>query len=342
MGDVRTGRIIPAVHPGLQPSVSRRSTRLREAGVDEAHIPAHVRDAAQSLSELRTRLLDVHPEALELVDRGDFEAAAATLKQDCELRLAPIDGMRAPDEACRDAELYAAAAAIDQLNLDHRGAAKKYAAAARLVSNAAEIVGAPPASAGAAWRFRMAQGRALVEDGARSGQGDSLVGAIESYDRALDAVSRAQSPFAWAQTQFHRADALLAAGVNDNEPCRVEEAVGSYQLALEEWTHNSRALEWARAQHNLGDALQRLAEMEDGVERLGRPPKPIAPLSRPGRSARRRTLRHRAGRSRRRARHHGRAHWRRGAAARGDLRLSGRARRIAAGSCAAGMGAHAK
>jgi tetratricopeptide (TPR) repeat protein len=187
---------------------------------------------------------------------------------DCELRLAPIDGERAPDEACKDAELYAAAAAIDRLNLDHRGAADKYDAAARLVSNAAETAGAPRVSAGAEWRFRMAQARALVDDDAQRGHGDSLIGAIKSYDRALDAVSRAETPFAWAETQFHRADALLASGVNDNEPSRVEEAVGSYQLALEEWTHDAAPFEWARTQNNLGDALQRLAEMEDGVERL--------------------------------------------------------------------------
>jgi hypothetical protein len=249
-------------------SLKAVESRLRDAGLAEAHIPAHVQDAAQSLAELRRRLLDVHPEALELVDRGDFKAAAATLKLDCELRLAPIDGARAPEDAGKDAELFAAAAAIDQLNLDHRRAAERYAAAASLVSTAAELAGTLPASAGAAWRFRMAQGRALVDDGAQSGQGDSLIGAIESYDRALEAVSRAQSPFAWAQTQFHRADALLASGVNDNEPRRVEEAVGSYQLALEEWTHDAAPFEWARAQHNLGDALQRLAEMEDGVERL--------------------------------------------------------------------------
>ena len=114
----------------------------------------------------------------------------------------------------------------------------------------------------------MAQGRALADDGAEGGHGESFLGAIECYDRALDAVSRDESPFAWAATQFHRADALLASGVNDNEASRVEEAVSSYQLALQEWTHDAAPFEWARTQHNLGDALQRLAEMEDGVERL--------------------------------------------------------------------------
>ena len=194
-------------------------SRLREAGIAEAHIPARLQDAARSLSELRDQLEAVRPEALALVDRGDFEAAAAALS--CELRLTPVPpGGRAPDEARRDAELFAAAAEIDQLNLDYRAAADKYDAAARLVC-AAE----PDASAGALWRFRMAQGRALVDDGAARGLGESLIGAVESYDRALAAVSRAHSPFAWAATQFHRADALLASGVNDNEAGRIEEAV---------------------------------------------------------------------------------------------------------------------
>lgn len=68
--------------------------------------------------------------------------------------------------------------------------------------------------------------------------------------------------------QFHRGDALLAFGVNENENVRIEEAISSYQLALEEWTQGAAPFEWARTQHNLGDALQRLSEMEDGIERL--------------------------------------------------------------------------
>jgi tetratricopeptide (TPR) repeat protein len=245
-------------------SLQAVESRLREAGVAEAQIPARLRDAAASLLELRERLEGVRPEALALIERGDFEAAAAALKQDCELSLAPVHPDRDPDAARKDAELHAAAAAIDQLNLDYRAAADKYAAAARLVRGAGE----PRTSAGSEWRFCMAQARALADDGAQRGQGESFLGAIESYDRALDAVSRNESPFAWAATQFHRADALLASGVNDNEASRVEEAVSSYQLALEEWTHDAAPFEWARTQHDLGEALQRLAEMEDGIERL--------------------------------------------------------------------------
>ncbi|MGA2636880.1 hypothetical protein [Methylocella sp.] len=254
--------------PGVSAaSLQAVESRLREAGVAEAHIPARLRDAT-SLSELRERLEGVQPEALALIDRGDFEAAAAALKQDCELSLAPIDVDRDPGAARKDAELHAAAAAIDQLNLDYRAAADKYAAAAHLVRGAGE----PRTSGGAEWRFCMAQARALADDGAQRGHGESFLGAIESYDRALDAVSRNESPFPWAATQFHRADALLASGVNDNEASRVEEAVSSYQLALEEWTHDAAPFEWARTQHDLGEALQRLAEMEDGVER----PRPAA------------------------------------------------------------------
>ncbi len=267
MGDAANGTNSGAADDpsGVTPVALRAiEARLREAGVAEAHIPLRVRDAAGALSQLRQRLEDVCPPALALVDRGDFEAAAAALREDCELRLAPIDGERDPDEARNDAEIYAAAAAIDHLQLDYRGAADKYAAAARLVAAA----GALQESAGAAWRFRMAQARALVDNGAAMGCGESLIGAIESYGLALEAVSRAESPFAWAATQFDRADALLASGVNDYEASRVEQAVASYQLALEEWTHDAAPFDWARTQHNLGDALQQLAEMEDCVDRL--------------------------------------------------------------------------
>jgi tetratricopeptide (TPR) repeat protein len=254
-------------------SLQAVESRLREAGVAEAHIPARLRDAAASLSELRERLESVQSEALALIDRGDFEAATAALKQDCELSLAPIDVDRDPGDARKDAELHAAAAAIDQLNLDYRAAADKYAAAAHLVRG----VGEPRTSAGAEWRFCMAQARALADDGAQRGHGESFLGAIESYDRALDAVSRNESPFAWAATQFHRADALLASGVNDNEASRVEEAVSSYQLALEEWTHDAAPFEWARTQPISAKRCSGSLKWRTASSACGRPPTPIAP-----------------------------------------------------------------
>ena len=49
---------------------------------------------------------------------------------------------------------------------------------------------------------------------------------------------------------------------------RLEEAVAAYRAALEEFTHEQVPLEWAMTQNNLGNALLRLGEREDGTARL--------------------------------------------------------------------------
>ncbi len=110
---------------------------------------------------------------------------------------------------------------IDQLKLDYRSATENYAVAATLVSR----FGDPARKDKEEWRLRLELGHALVDDGRHTGDGGSFISAIEAYDQALTLVPRKQSPFDWAATQFHRGDALLASGVNDNEAERFEAAV---------------------------------------------------------------------------------------------------------------------
>jgi tetratricopeptide (TPR) repeat protein len=255
-GDALSGGIAAATLEALE-------SRLRAVGIAETLIPARLRDAAGVLAGLRAGLAGARPGLLALIDSGDFPAASAALKQDCDLMLGRED--RDPDEVKAAAEICAAAAAIDHLNLDFQAAAEKYAAAAQLVAGPQER----RSSGGAEWRYRMAQAQALVDDGAARGVGEVLLAAIETYDRALDTVARGETPLAWAATHFHLGGALLASGVGDNAICRVEAAVASYHLALEEWTQDATPFDWARTQHNLGDALQQLAEMQNGIERLG-------------------------------------------------------------------------
>ena len=239
-------------------------SRLREAGVPELLIPWRLRDASQSLARLRARLVKVKPDAVALIDCGDFDAAVAILKQSCEPDTDLDEGCCEPGQAHQAAEIYADAALIDQLKLDYRSAAENFAAAATLVSR----FGDPASKGQEEWRLRIEQGHALVDDGLQTGNGGSFISAIATYDQALSLVPRREAPFNWAATQFHRGDALLASGVNDNETERFEEAVESFRAALEEWTPEPAPFDWARAQHNLGEALQRLAEIEPGVERL--------------------------------------------------------------------------
>ncbi len=239
-------------------------SRLREADLPGAEIELRLQDATVVLARLRRRLSVAAPDALALVDRGDFEAASTLLKQRRQQALAPGEAPGDQGDIRQEAEIYADAALIDHLSLDYRGAAEAFAAAAALAAK----LGGEASNSYDEWRFRMEQAHALVGDGRQTGDSESFANAIETYDRALTLVSRAQAPFVWAATQFHRGDALLASGVNDNLRGRVEEAVDSYRAALEEWTPRSSPFDWARTQHNLGDALQRLAEMESGIERL--------------------------------------------------------------------------
>lgn len=231
---------------------------LRQSGFAGAQFDERLAEAVAALARLRPRLADLQPEALALVDGGDFAAASGLL------RGGPAPGHADDDAAQRDAELYAQAAVIDRLTLDYRGAAQNYEAAATLASRFSD----EKVRSRQEWRLRMEQGRALVADAADKGNAESLEPAILAYDRALSLVPRRKAPRAWAQTQLQRGDALLVSGCSGAEPKQVEEAVSSYRAALEEWSPRATPFEWARAQHNLGDALRRLAEMESGVERL--------------------------------------------------------------------------
>ncbi|ACK49249.1 hypothetical protein Msil_0270 [Methylocella silvestris BL2] len=233
---------------------------LRGAKVEEIDLAARRQNAVDTLARLRTRLARSCPDALGLVDLGDFRGAGEALRKSREAIPKSLNG----EGARRDAQIYAEAAALDLVKLDYRGAAENYGAAAALVARFCDDL----ASGQQEWRLRMEQARALVGDATYNSNDESLTTAIETYDHALSLVPRQQAPHAWAATQFHRGDALVASGVNGAEASKVEEAIDSYHAALEEWTPRSSPFEWARAQHNLGDALQRLADLESGVERL--------------------------------------------------------------------------
>ncbi|PNG26941.1 hypothetical protein [Methylocella silvestris] len=246
------GPVTEAERKGVT-AVSREAIEamLRGAKVEDEDFAARREAAIDTLARLRTRLTQSCPEALRLVDRGDFRAAASALR-------------KSREASQESPEIYAEAAALDQVNLDYRGAAENFGAAATLVARFCEDA----ASGEEEWRLRMEQARALVGDATYNGNDESLSMAIETYDHALSLVPRQRAPHAWAATQVHRGDALLASGASAAEISKVEEAVDSYRAALEEWTAGSSPCEWARTQHNLGDALQRLADLESGVERL--------------------------------------------------------------------------
>ncbi|WP_395667136.1 hypothetical protein [Methylocella sp.] len=230
---------------------------LQAENLDATQFERRLGQAIDMLAKLRTRLADACPAALALVDAGDFAAARAALRNGRDPR-----GV-GPDQAKREARLYTAAAVIDQIKLDYRGAAENYDVAATLVSQVGE-----EEARGQEWRLRIEQARALVGDATVKGNADSIGPALAVYDKALELAPRRAAPHAWAQTQMHRGDALLAGGLAAAEPRLVEDAVQSYQAALEEWTRRATPFEWARAQHNLGEALRRLADFDSGVERL--------------------------------------------------------------------------
>jgi tetratricopeptide (TPR) repeat protein len=235
----KKGAITPACLQAIESS-------LRAADVPDPLIPSRLRDASECLARLRARLVKVKPDAVPLIDCGDFDAAVALLKQSCEPDSDLDEGCLESDQAHQMAEIYADAALLDQLKLDYRSAAENFAAAATLVSR----FGDPASKDQEKWHLRIEQGNALVDDGLQTGDGGSFISAIATYDQALSLAPRRQAPLNWAPRNFIAATRCWASGANDNEAERFEEAVESFRAALEEWIPQPAPFDWARA-HNI-------------------------------------------------------------------------------------------
>ena len=127
--------------------------KLGEKGVPDHEIPAKLDAAADQLIEFRQQLAKrsndrpelaaIREQVLALIDQGDLDAARIKLNEG----RGAAHALR--EEASRnEAEFLADEAGIDNLQLDYRAAADKYAAAAQLVA---------PFDRKAEWRFLILQ-----------------------------------------------------------------------------------------------------------------------------------------------------------------------------------------
>jgi hypothetical protein len=279
--------------------------KLGEAGVPDHEIPARLDAAADELIDLRiqlTRLTNARPEfasirnqALAQIDRGEFDAARATLGRGrdaaCELR----------EHASRnEAEFLADEARLDHLQLAYQSASDKYAQAANLVKSfdrdsscnyllkqanelfyygqefgerqalleavdvdRSILVLVPQNRAPLAWAATQNNlGLALRVLGER-GDNEALRGAVAAFENALLERTRERAPHDWAATQNNLGTTLFVLGQHgDDEALR--RAVAAYENALLEYTRECAPVAWAATQNNLGDALRLLGERSDG------------------------------------------------------------------------------
>lgn len=239
--------------------------RLAEAEVDDTDIPARLFAAADQLAVLRASLaswrclLPGHEEisatALSCIDTGDLSGAAEILKRGRE------DCWILAEDACHEeARYYEREAMIDRLLLRFWEAAGKYGCAAALMTERAGIE---------AWRYLMAEVRALCDDGREFDNRDSFLIAAEVCQRALRLVPREEAPREWALTKHHLGNTLESLAASGNEPELIEAAVEAYLAALDELASDQASGDFAQAQDGLGRALQVLSEHKGSLDELG-------------------------------------------------------------------------
>ncbi|MFM7610492.1 MAG: hypothetical protein ACKO9A_16705, partial [Alphaproteobacteria bacterium] len=229
--------------------------RLGDLNVAPEQIPARLEAAATRLLELERTLAQpiqgdaaaqaARDDARRLIDQGDFEAAAARLRQGRQ------DARQQREDSQRiEATMAADEAGLAKLALRYRDAAKLFAEAADLVRFDAK----------ASWAYLLDQADALYLHGSEFGDNAALAESIETHKQALALAPRDRVPLDWATTQNKLGNALWALGAREAGTARLEEAVTAFREALKERTRDRVPLDWAMTQNNLGNCLAALAE----------------------------------------------------------------------------------
>jgi hypothetical protein len=224
--------------------------KLGEAEVPDHEIPARLGIAADELIELRmqlTRLNNDRPEfasirneALTYIDRGEFDAARASLARGREAARALRENV-----SRNEAEFLADEARIDHLQLAYRAAAEKYSQATGLVTSFDRVAG---------WQYLMKEADELFAQGREFGENQALLEATSVYRSALTLVPQARAPLDWAKTQTNLGNALCVLGERGDDDA-LREAVAAYEAALLERARERVPLDWTATQNNLGAAL---------------------------------------------------------------------------------------
>jgi tetratricopeptide (TPR) repeat protein len=233
--------------------------RLGEVGVADDEIPRRLEFAAERLIHLRaklTRSAKERPEftatrqlVLGSIDRGDLEGARAVLQRARER----ARSLRLPVE---EVESIAIEGRVNQLQLNYRAAAMKYAEAAHLVGTF---------DPEGVWGLLMHQADSLTAQGTEYGDNQALTDAIAIYKRCLTLAPRPKRPLDWASTQNALGVALSRVGERESASDRLKESVAAYREALKECTRERAPSDWASTKNNIGNVLTQLGDREDSV-----------------------------------------------------------------------------
>jgi tetratricopeptide (TPR) repeat protein len=233
---------------------------LGDANVSLEQLPNQLETAATRFLELEKTLAQpikddaaaqtTRDEARRLIDQGDFEEAAARLRQGRQ------EARRRRQESQRiEATLTADEAGLAKLALRYRDAAALFAEAADLVRFDAK----------ASWAHLLEQADVLYLQGKEFGDIAALAESITVHKQALALAPRDSEPLDWAITQNSLGGTLQTLSERDGNKTRLEEAVTAYREALKECTRDRLPPAWAKIQSNLGNALQTLGRPEEAV-----------------------------------------------------------------------------
>jgi tetratricopeptide (TPR) repeat protein len=233
--------------------------KLGQIDVPENEIASRLDAAAVQFVELRRQLARytnerpqlavIRKKALALIDDGDLDGARSALDAGRQV------ARTLREEATRsEVELLVDEARIDTLQLAHRGAAQKYAEAARLLALF------DPMEVRQLLRW---QANALHDEGRQSGDNKALVEATTIHRDLLSIISRSSTPFFWACIQSDLGTTLATLGEHERSTELLGEAVSAIKLALEEMTAERNLTEWATIQNQLCQAFMELGACEN-------------------------------------------------------------------------------
>lgn len=274
---------------GLPPSPLRAVVaKLQDAGIPNVEIAGRLQGAAEELARLRASLMqpraawpDQAPtrlEVLDLIDRGELEAASAALEEGCVGKKSPPG-----DGRFEEAAIYAEAAAARRLQLDYRAAAEKYAAAAELVAPALPDEASAEDGVG---REEICHQNALAQNGLAQEIAAQVVlpqgllaqnrqpsdGAGQNIgDRGdMDRKRERRSGDAKAEWRFRmdQARALSCDGRDFDNGQSFLEAIEVYEGALGLVPRSCAPDEWAATHFHLGGALLASGERDKDLARL--------------------------------------------------------------------------
>ncbi len=254
---------------------------------------------SSSFSGDNPRAIELHQQARDEIDRGNFDNAESLL-----LKAEGVETLAVEERMARhrevQAQMRAARAKLARLRLDYGRAAILFVEAARLSPNTNVAAGYWRSAALALMRqgedfgdaealvhsigilreilkaiptveaaspvraiLHVDLGDALKVLGERRGDLGMLEEAAHAYNLALGQRPREMDASAWAETQNCRGAILAILGEHKGDPTLLEKAIEAFRAALEVRTRETAPSDWSTSQNHLGVALRILASLRE-------------------------------------------------------------------------------